>query len=182
MKQCHLLETKAKGPFHEDFLELSAERCIDLLEVCCSTESILSKLVLEKGGSAFRATLQNACDLTTKSGIAKIKHLRLLHRPKHVYASPPCGLDSPMQRLNDPNGPAFHQRLRAHRKTKNILVKNVLEFGEEQIADGLDFTFEWSKWCSGWKHNQDLQAFLQSTEPSSTSRSTRAAKETSGIH
>ena len=75
-------------------------RQLDLMELCCEKDSLLSACMEKSGGTSFRAGLHNGFDLMTEHGtelaIAAVRRLR----PKLLWASFPCGPTSPIQALN----------------------------------------------------------------------------------
>ena len=62
----------------------------DLLEVCCTSTSVLSEAVEQAGGEAIRASFWNGYDLASRRGQERLLQLAATRRPRHVWFSPPC--------------------------------------------------------------------------------------------
>ena len=69
------------------------------MEVCCPEASSLSAEVLRLGGSAVRLGLHNGHDLSTYQGYLRSKEMMMHTKPRHMWVSTPCALDSPLQNL-----------------------------------------------------------------------------------
>eukprot|EP00435_Cladocopium_sp_Y103_P050848 s935_g15.t1 len=62
---------------------------VDLYEIMCSSQSELTKQVLNLGGKALRFS-QAEGDLSTQEGRRKLFINLLIHRPRHLWYSPVC--------------------------------------------------------------------------------------------
>lgn len=72
----------------------------DLVEVCCSPQSVLTKTILQKGGKAFRVGFENNVDLLTEAGFERASKLIDTVRPRYLWVSPKCGPTSQIQGMN----------------------------------------------------------------------------------
>ena len=85
------------------FEALLSHQRIELLEVACSADSVLSRTMQRKKGdegAARRCSLFNEYDLGTNQGIHKVIQDIDHYKPKHVWLSPVCGPFSVMQNIN----------------------------------------------------------------------------------
>ena len=73
---------------------------LDLAEVCCAADSVLTEEVQKAGGRANRYSDWNGYDLTKKKGAEKLYQDLLRDQPRHVFFAPPCGPESIMQNAN----------------------------------------------------------------------------------
>ena len=83
--------------------QLRAPEGTILLEVACSTDSVLTNMMHEisgQSGSAQRLSIWNGYDLTTNSGLKSILDKIDSLKPEHVWLSPDCGPYSIMQNVN----------------------------------------------------------------------------------
>ena len=62
----------------------------DFAEVCCTSDSLLSRAVTSIGGRAVQYSHWNGFDLTTKAGTDKLKEDLLEKKPRVVWMTPPC--------------------------------------------------------------------------------------------
>ena len=110
----------------------------DLAEVCCTSDSVLSEAVLEKGGRVLRYSHWNGFDLSTKRGLhACLQSLRT-ERPRYTWFSPPCTAGSKLNYLNDSrhaDSPEYQVR-RKDRATRNLRIwKNVATIYEAALHE-----------------------------------------------
>ena len=145
-----------------DFL-VNKSRC-QLLEVCCSPESILSQKCLDGFGpdSAVRVAHWNGGDIETTKGRQYIKTLLEEKRPKCTWISPECGPYSPMQRLNQRTDKQ-KQELQLKREHARKQYEGALEVAFHAHQLGLVFVVELSEKCEGWQLQmfQDFQKKIQ---------------------
>ena len=76
---------------------------MQLLEVACSPDSVLSSVMQEITGNpkaAIRLSLWNQHDLGTNEGVRAVLDKIDLHDPEHVWLAPECGPYSVMQNVN----------------------------------------------------------------------------------
>ena len=97
----HFHHEELEECFHNLRSPEDRQRPLDLMELCCEKDSLLSTCMEKSGGTAFRAGLHNGFDLMTESGteLASAAVYRL--RPKLLWVSFPCGPTSPIQALNE---------------------------------------------------------------------------------
>ena len=99
------------------------QRQLDLMELCCEKDSLLSTYMEKGGGTAFRAGLFNGFDLMTEHGtqlaITAVQKLK----PKLLWVSFPCGPTSPVQALNELTEEGKRKSRERIRRSKK-LVKN----------------------------------------------------------
>eukprot|EP00435_Cladocopium_sp_Y103_P026888 s2772_g6.t1 len=125
-------------------------RQLDLMELCCEKDSLLSTYMEKSGGTAFRAGLHNGFDLMTEHGtqlaIAAVKKLK----PKLLWVSFPCGPTSPVQALNELTEEGrrkSRERIRRSRK----LVRNGIRVMEAQVLEDGQIVQEWPRYNRAWK-------------------------------
>ena len=63
---------------------------VDVAEVCCTSESLLSGAVTSHGGRAVQYSQWNGSDPTTETGTDKLKEDFLHKRLRVVWLTPPC--------------------------------------------------------------------------------------------
>ena len=131
-------------------------RQLDLMELCCEKDSLLSTYMEKGGGTAFRAGLFNGFDLMTEHGtqlaIAAVRRLK----PKLLWASFPCGPTSPIQALNELTEEGkrkSRERVRRSRK----LVRNGIRVLEAQVLEGGQIVQEWPRFNKAWKFPEILE-------------------------
>ena len=76
---------------------------VQLLEVACSPDSVLSSVMQEITGNpkaAMRLSLWNQHDLGTNEGVRAVLDKIDLHDPEHVWLAPECGPYSVIQNVN----------------------------------------------------------------------------------
>ena len=97
-----------------------------LAEVCCTAESVLGTQVQKMGGEVSRYSSWSGHDLTTRAGALKLLAELRTSQPRHVWFSPPCGPESPMQNLNQRDEAQrlalARKRHRVHRIQRHILM------------------------------------------------------------
>ena len=107
----------------EAFEALLGHERIELLEVACSPDSILTSTmqkVTKQESAARRCSLSNTFDLSTNRGIhGDINEINTLH-PKHVWLSPICGPYSIMQNINQRNPSQCEELARKRREALKL--------------------------------------------------------------
>ena len=129
----------------------------DILEICCSPDSELSSQVEFLGGSSMRANLASGYDFDKQEAFTRLRDLIKLRRPRHIWVSLPCTLESRMQNLTkrEPGSPAlanFRRRL-ARSRIRVARLAPILDFIESL---GIDWYFEWPVGASGWGEIREL--------------------------
>ena len=74
---------------------------LDVLELCCEENSLLTETIRKMGGKAERAGHFNGCDLMKASGRKKVREIIRLRKPRWIWISFPCGATSSIQHLNE---------------------------------------------------------------------------------
>ena len=130
---------------------------LDLLELCCEENSILTETVKKLGGNAERAGLFNGCDLLKADGRAKIKKIIEERRPRWIWISFPCGATSPIQNLNEITDYGWYQSQRRKQKSRR-LVKFGYEVLEDHVRNGGGIVQEWPRYNAAWNF-PEVKAF-----------------------
>ena len=142
---------ESRNPYGKSWEELISLDRLFLLEVACSERSILSEEVLSRHGpnSAMRCAHWNGFDLTTRSGVEKLKQLVRERRPKHIWISCECGPFSPLQRINQrtPKQCEELQRKRESAVQQYLGGIEVARFGRRY---GSQIHWELSEKCEAW--------------------------------
>ena len=94
---------------------------INVLEVFCSDDSMLSHQVEMQGGSAMRFGISQG-DLQTTEGRKLLFQKLCRHLPEHVWMSPECGPWSKWSSFNSHRSIEAWDRIQAERSTKLIQV------------------------------------------------------------
>ena len=152
---------ESRNPYGKSWEELTSLSRLFLLEVACSERSLLSEEVLSRNGpnSAMRCAHWNGFDLTTRSGVDKLKQLIRERRPKHIWISCECGPFSPLQRINQRTA---QQREELQRKREAAVQQyqggiEVARFGRRH---GSQIHWELSEKCEAW-NLPIIQSFLE---------------------
>ena len=152
---------ESRNPYGKSWEELISLDRLFLLEVACSERSILSEEVLSRHGpnSAMRCAHWNGFDLTTRSGVEKLKQLVRERRPKHIWISCECGPFSPLQRINQrtPKQCEELQRKRESAVQQYLGGIEVARFGRRY---GSQIHWELSEKCEAW-NLPIIQSFLE---------------------
>jgi hypothetical protein len=133
---------------------------VDLIEVCCASDSVLANTVVQQGGKALRCSIWNGYDLHTRDGVEKLKQAIADNRARHVWFSPPCGPDSNIQHTNQ-RTPTQIEQLRK----KRLRVAKIQQHVEEVYNYCKTRTFQCCPWveqpqsCGSW-NRQFLQRIL----------------------
>ena len=85
----------------EAWAEATTYGQLDLAEICCTADSILTEEVLRQGGVAKRYSEWNGYSLTKKKDANALLQELIKEQPRHAWFSPPCGPESPMQNANE---------------------------------------------------------------------------------
>ena len=131
-------------------------RQLDLLELCCEKDSLLSTCMEKAGGTAFRAGLFNGFDLMTDHGtelaISAVKKLK----PKLLWVSFPCGPTSPVQALNELTEEGRRKSRERIRRSKK-LVKNGIRVMEAQALESGQIVQEWPRHNRAWNFAEVIE-------------------------
>ena len=126
---------------------------LDLAEVCCSADSRLTECVRKLGGKAQRFSEWNGYNLITRRGALRLLEDLRRWRPRHVFFSPPCGPESPMQNANQrtPTRVAelSRKRHRVHRIQRHIRM--IIKAMREEFPD-MQTHVEQPGACGSWRN------------------------------
>lgn len=131
---------------------------VDLIEVCCGPNSLLSQTVVEHGGTAERVGLFNGFDLSSNKGFEKAKKFIAAKRPRWLWFSLPCGPTSSIQNLNELTPEGLAKSLKRKRKSRQT-VKNCVALAKEHVDGGNDIGWEWPRNNQAW-HFPEMKRFL----------------------
>ncbi|CAK9061435.1 unnamed protein product [Durusdinium trenchii] len=123
---------------------------LDLMELCCEEDSLITRTWRSSGGKPGRMGLFNQCNLLTDAGTQEAIRLVQLHRPEILWVAFPCGATSPLQHLNEltPEGRKRSQRRKARSRR---LIKNGIKVIEAQLNQGGEIVQEWPLHNEAWK-------------------------------
>ena len=141
----------------ESLLSVKGSTC-DLLEVCCGSDSNLSRTINDHGGVAYRVGIQNNMDLTTEVGSSRAREFANTVKPRWMWFSVPCGPNSPLQGLNQKN-PQQIKKLQQKRRKNKIIIRNSIKMTEEQLSRGGHLAWEWPLGNGGWKLPEVVRFF-----------------------
>ena len=147
------LEYKSQMVVPNMFEDLIGESRVELLEIACEPDSILSKTFQDKTGrsdAACRSSLRCGHDLATREGLLLVLEQVRSLRPKRLWISPPCGAYSPLQNINQ-RTPAQIQALKSKRATANLIYASTLEIAKTCLQIGIHVTVELSERCEAWR-------------------------------
>lgn len=130
---------------------------LDLLELCCEENSLLTEVVRAAGGKAERAGLFNGCDLMTASGREKVQKIIDEKKPRWIWVSYPCGPTSPIQHLNEISEEGWWQSMRRKQRARR-LVKHGNEILIKYVKNGGNLVWEWPRYNEGW-HLPEVRSF-----------------------
>ena len=123
---------------------------IDLLEVCCPSDSRLSEAVRERGGQAGRVGLHNF-DLCTKDGVdGALAQAQALH-PRFMWISTPCGPFSPIQALFNEATDDAKRKSGYRKKRARKVIRAAIKMAYAQLERGDHVAWEWPSNNGGWK-------------------------------
>ena len=131
---------------------IGAERPV-LMEVACSSNSILTRTVQQQTGkecTALRCAEWNQCDLKTPEGISLVLEQIEQLRPQHVWIAPPGSAFSPMQNLNQKN-PQQQAELQEKRRLSMKMYKGCVKVMFFCVQSGIHATWEWPERCQAWR-------------------------------
>lgn len=141
--------------------ELYGQR-VELMEICCPTDSRLTETFLKKGRSAIRIGLP-AFDFKTKAGLTELKGMLRKHRPALAWFSLPCGPYSPLQTLFNESTPEAKAKSEERKRQSRKLIRNGIEAAREQLLLGGHVGWEWPSNNGGW-NLREMRAFLKELE------------------
>ena len=125
------------------------ETKLDLMELCCEKESLLSHHMIKSGGTAFRAGLHNGFDLMTEHGTQMAINAVNRLKPRLLWVSFPCGPTSPIQALNERTPEGLKKSRERIRRSKK-LVRNGIKVMNAQILAGGQIVQEWPRHNRAW--------------------------------
>ena len=153
MPKARQLAWQAESLVTSTFESLVSHDRVQILEVACSPNSILSETMRELTGSDRtykRCSLFNEYDLGTNQGIRKVIHEVDVENPKHVWLSPVCGPFSVMQNINQ-RTPEQREALQAKRQEAMKHYVGCSIIYTYCVQKGIEVTWEWSQSCQAWR-------------------------------
>ena len=136
---------------------LREEDRLDVLELCCEENSLLTDTINKMGGKAERAGLFNGCDILKVGGRERIRHIIRIRRPKWIWVAYPCGASSPIQRLNEISEEGWYRSMRRKQKSRRP-IKLGNELLAEHLQGGGHVAWEWPRYNDGW-YFPEVKAF-----------------------
>ncbi|MCR9076734.1 MAG: hypothetical protein NXI07_11925, partial [bacterium] len=124
-----------------------------LAEVCCTADSVLGTEFNRLGGDVRRYSEWNGFDLTRRSSALQLLEELRQTRPLHVWFSPPCGPESPMQNANQRTDEQIfaltRKRHKVHRIQRHIsmIIHNLTPDGD------IETHVEQPRRCGSWRNN-----------------------------
>ena len=94
---------------------------IDLMEVCCPTETALSGTFEKKGAKIFRVSLPDY-DMSARVGFQKVREERWRLKPRMMWMSLPCGPYSPIQQVfNEKSEEQWFKSMMRKKKSRRMI-------------------------------------------------------------
>ena len=149
----HLLKDASDFLLQSKFSDLVSCGHVELLEIACSQDSIISQRMQALTGredAAMRLSLWNGCDLSKGSGVKRAIQIIDGYRPKHVWISPVCGPYSVMQNINQ-RTPEQCEDLQEKRRDALKQYVDCSLIYHYAVGKGCHATWEWSQTCQGWR-------------------------------
>ena len=116
------------------FLENAPQ--VDLLEVCCPSNSGLASMMEKRGGSSARIGLHNY-DLGAKDGLRGALDMADQLHPQFMWISTPCGPFSPIQTLFNERSEEQRRRSMQRQKKGRKLIKAGVEMAYRQTNEAV---------------------------------------------
>ena len=135
------------------FEELTGSSRVELMEIACEPDSLLTNAVQARTGrsdAACRSSLWCGHDLATTTGLSRVLEQIYVLQPKRVWVSPPCGPYSPLQNVNQ-RSPAQIRDLKAKRATAQRIYDSTLEIVKVCLQLGIHVTVELAERCEAWR-------------------------------
>ena len=153
LQASRVLEHKFQDVVPNMFESLVGQKRLDLLEVMCEPDSLLTQTFHNRTGrsdSACRCSLWCGHDLSTPGGLSVVlEQIRVL-KPRNVWLAPPCGPFSPLQNINQ-RTPAQLQDLKAKRANATRIYESTLEIVKVCIQLGIHVAVELSERSEAWR-------------------------------
>ena len=147
-------------PAVEDWASIFKIDRVDLLELCCPSDSPLSAAVASAGGTSERIGLHNGYNMATSTGFNRAMNTLKACRPRKLWISTPCGPNSPLQNANQRTDQQIRDLMHKRRVSKRIIA-NCLEIAKEQLRQGGDVYWEWPNNNLGWQYRDIRRALDQ---------------------
>ena len=148
-----VLEHKFQDVVPNMFESLVGQQRMDLLEVMCEPDSLLTSTFQSRTGrsdSACRCSLWCGHDLSNLGGLAvTLEQIRTL-KPRHVWIAAPSGPFSPLQCINQ-RTPAQIQDLKAKRANATRIYESTLEIVKVCLQLGIHVSVEMSERSEAWR-------------------------------
>ena len=153
--------TQSEDDMVEAFTTFSSNR-VDLVEVCCGPNSLLSQVVEQFGGTSERIGLFNGFDMSTSKGLEKARRLVAQRRPRWLWFALPCGPTSPIQHLNELTPEGLARSLKRKQKSRKT-CRNCVKLAEEHVLEGGDIGWEWPRNNEAW-YFPEVKRFMKFLE------------------
>ena len=114
---------------------------LDLLEVYCEEDSMLTRIALQHGLRAKRFTFKDG-DLRTREGQERLWQLIHQHRPKHIWVSPDCKHWGNFSRFNMSRSQTTQQHILQGRHTEQPNLVLCRQLYLHQVSEGRHFHLE----------------------------------------
>ncbi len=138
----------------------ASEQRVHLFEAFCDDNSSIGKIAPKYGINVCRFSL-NSFNLGTKTGTKLALTKIRANAGAHLHSSLPCTVWSTWNTLNCHKfGKAFSDKLESRRAQSLVMLNNFFLLAREIIALGGDVSFEWPRFCTGWKI-EALDKFIQ---------------------
>ena len=139
---------------------LSTTRSIPvLIEFACSEDSLIGKRGPFKGVKVIRLTKQT-CDLLTPHGLKKALEIVRDYPGCSIHASIPCFPWSSWVKMNLHRLGDKYARKLANARQQSLKMLHAFKIvAREVISLGGHVSFEWPRYCTGWKLQQ-LKSFI----------------------
>ena len=130
-----------------------------LIEFACSEDSLIGKRGPFKGVKVIRLTKQT-CDLLTPHGLKKALEIVRDYPGCSIHASIPCFPWSSWVKMNLHRlGDKYAKKLAKARQQSLKMLHAFKIVAREVISLGGHVSFEWPRYCTGWKLQQ-LKSFI----------------------
>ena len=150
-EQLHKVAAEASEVKPSKARKIRGDKGHTMFEFCCSDDSMLGRINLERGVQHFRLSKEssNMADDEEVNGLLKV----LSHFPgADLWGSIPCGPWCQWQFVNASRlGKSFRKRLAASRRMSRQILNNYIRCAKQVLSDGGHVAFEWPRGNAGWK-------------------------------
>ena len=131
------------SPLQTGDATFSCDTC--MFETCCSPDSVLSQVVIEKGIPAIRLH-KDGFDISKRDDVDIL--ISQISRVRHpvVWVALPCTPWTQWQNVcQHLYGEEYRANLHRRRVRSRIMLRNALRAGEQALSQGGKFVFEWPR-------------------------------------